>query len=149
MKIRLNIERDLEQIGNVGDCVKHLCERDNRPGPLQMDLMIAELLTNIIKHSCPDGEDQCEFPVGVTVIVGDDLITLSVSEVGRPTSQEVVSQYTATEITMPEIDGNIMNLPESGWGVQLVKSICDDISYERIDGSNVFHLCFDLNDVAA
>lgn len=149
MKIRLNIERDLAQIGNVGECVRLLCERDNRPGPLQMDLMIAELLTNIIKHSAPNNDEQCEFPVGVTVLVEDDVITLSVSEVGRPISHEVVRQYTETEINMPAIDGDILDLPESGWGVQLIKSICDDISYERVDGSNVFHLCFDLNAIAA
>lgn len=148
MKIRLSIDRDLTQVGTVGECVRLLCERDI-PGSPGMELMLAELLTNIIEHSAPDVEDPVEFPVRVTVVVTDDLITLSVSEVGRALSHEVVSKYTDMVIEMPANDVDIDDLPESGWGMQLIKSICDDIRYERVDGSNVFHLCFDLNsDVA-
>ncbi len=149
MKIRLSIERDLAQIENVGDCVKCLFERDDQPATIQMDLMLAELLTNIIKHSSPGNNEWCEFPVGVTVVVEDDVITLSVSEVGKPISHDVVRLYTETEVNMPSNDGAMVDLPESGWGVQLIKSLCDDISYERVGGSNVFRLCFDLNALAA
>lgn len=149
MMFRLNIERDLEQIGNVGQCVKYLCRRADYSCSSQIDLMLAELLSNVIRHSTPNVGEQCELPVGITIDLQDELITLSVSEVGEPMSRDVIKQYTETDISMPSIDGDMMDLPESGWGVQLLKSLCDDISYERVDGSNVFYLCFDRNPVAA
>ncbi len=148
MKIRLSIERDLQQVGPVGECLKQLCNLGEHPELSRVELLVSELLTNVIKHSEPDGNNQPEFPVGLTVIADRDILTLSVSEIGKPMSYDVVRRYTDTRIEMPSTDQDLPDLPESGWGVQLIKSICNDISYERLDDSNVLHLCFDLKEAA-
>ncbi len=148
MKIRLSIERDLEQIGPVGECLKQLCSLGDFPELAQVELLVSELLTNVIKHSEPDDSNLHDFPVGLTVVADGDNLTLSVSEIGKPMDGEVVRKYTDTKIEMPATDGDLYDLPESGWGMQLIKSICDDISYERLDDSNVLHLCFDLKTAA-
>lgn len=148
MKIRLSIERDLEQIGPVGECLRQLCSLGDFPEMARVELLVSELLTNVIKHSVPDENTQHEFPVGLTVVADGDNLTLSVSEIGKPMSCDVVRSYTDTQIEMPASEGDIFELPESGWGVQLIKSICNDISYERLDDSNVLHLCFDLKAAA-
>lgn len=148
MKIRLSIERDLEQIEPVGECLKQLCSLGDFPELGRVELLVSELLTNIIKHSQPDDDSGHEFPVGVTVVADGDNLTLSVSEIGKPMSCDVVRRYTDTQIEMPPYDVGVTDLPESGWGVHLIKSICNDISYERLNDSNVLHLCFDLKAVA-
>ncbi len=148
MKIRLSIERDLEQIGPVGECLKQLCSLGDFPELSQVELLVSELLTNVIKHSVPDETKPHAFPVGLTVVADGDNLTLSVSEIGKPMDGEIVRNYTDTKIEMPATDGDLYDLPESGWGMQLIKSICDDISYERLDDSNVLHLCFDLKTAA-
>ncbi|MEM7259231.1 MAG: ATP-binding protein [Pseudomonadota bacterium] len=148
MKIRLSIERDLEQIGPVGECLKQLCDLGDFPELARVELLVSELLTNVIKHSVPDDDSEHEFPVGLTVVADGDNLTLSVSEIGKPMSCDVVRSYTDTQIEMPAFDGSVFDLPESGWGVHLIKSICNDISYERLDDSNVLHLCFDLKAAA-
>ena len=148
MKIRLSIERDLEQIGPVGECLKQLCSLGDFPELSRVELLVSELLTNVIKHSVPDENSVDEFPVGLTVVADGNNLTLSVSEIGKPMSCDVVKRYTDTQIEMPPSEGDIFELPESGWGVQLIKSICNDISYERLDDSNVLHLCFDLKAAA-
>jgi len=149
MKIRLSIERDLEQIGPVGECLKQLCDLGDFPELSRVELLVSELLTNVIKHSVPDDNaHEHEFPVGLTVLAEGDNLTLSVSEIGKPMESDVVKRYTDTHIEMPAHEGDVFELPESGWGVQLIKSICNDISYERLDDSNVLHLCFDLKAAA-
>ena len=148
MKIRLSIERDLEQIGPVGECLKQLCSLGDYPEMARVELLVSELLTNVIKHSVPDENSQHEFPVGLTVVADGDSLTLSVSEIGKPMSCDVVKSYTDTQIEMPASEGDVFELPESGWGAQLIKSICNDIIYERLDDSNVLRLCFDLKAAA-
>lgn len=143
MKIRLSIERDLRQIRPVGECLNQLCNPLQFPELVQLELLVSELLSNVIKHSIPY-EDQIEFPVGLTVVAEGDNLTLSVSESGKPMSCEVVQSYTNAQIAIPLYGGEVSDLPENGWGVQLIKSICNDISYERLDDSNILHLCFDL-----
>lgn len=144
MKIRLAIERDLTQIGPLGECVKNLCAGESSTELAQIELAVSEVLTNIIKHSVPDESAQIEFPVGVTVIANDDILTLSVSEVGKPMCGDLVQSYTDARISMPESGKQVLELPESGWGMQLLKTLCDEISYERRDDSNILHLCFEL-----
>jgi len=54
---------------------------------------------------------------------------------------------------MPDIDiaslDDILELPESGWGIQLIKSVCDEVSYNRVADKNVYKLTFDLSSTAA
>lgn len=144
MKIRLCIERDLQQIEPVGACLKQLCDIDECPELSRVELLASELLSNVIKHSIPHDNRRDEFPVGLTVVTEGQTLTLSVSDIGKPMSGDIVRRYTDTEVVMPRCDGEFTSLPECGWGVQLIKSICSDISYERLNDSNVLHLCFNL-----
>jgi|GEM_PF-5368208 len=46
---------------------------------------------------------------------------------------------------MPSLDTGIDLLPEGGWGIQLIKSVCDQVFYTRFDQRNIYKLTFDLS----
>ena len=152
MNIRISCEHDNRQIPLVAKTVCHLCvlaDTEKRPTK-NMELALVELLTNIIAYSNaapPSGmiDLDCRY-------TGGDF-TVTVSDSGNALSTQVARQYTNGDISMPGTGSdpieNIALLPESGWGIQLIKSLCEDVSYKRISGKNIYRLTFDLASAAA
>jgi len=53
------------------------------------------------------------------------------------------------DAVMPGINVDMDSLPESGWGMQLLKSVCDEVSYKRMQSCNTLSLSFKLGAVTA
>ena len=133
----------------VGKMVRHLCviaDVAHHPSVSKVELAVVELLTNIIGYSEGTSDDalievHCQFE-------GGDF-SVSVSENGQALSEDLVREYSNDTVRMPSIDlgiaQNIESLPESGWGIQLIKSACDNVSYCRVKDKNVYELIFDLS----
>lgn len=144
MNIKIVIRHDRSQIRVVCKIVRYLCilsDLADHPALKNIELAVVELLTNIIDHS-NSGEDS---EIKIHCLYSDELFTIDVTDGGRPLSSEQVLAYTTDQISMPDIDGSTDSLPESGWGIQLIKSACDRIVYRRQGQHNKYQLSFDLS----
>lgn len=152
MNIRLSIEYDRNQIPVAARTVCYLCSLtgSDYSRAKNMELAIVELLNNIINY----GKSQqsgtlidlhCKFDDGDFVV--------TVSHRGQALEPNVASAYTNETIEMPgvgvDIEVGIPDLPECGWGIQLIKSACDEVDYRRVGEKNVYQLSFSLLSVAA
>jgi len=145
MNIQISIKHDSSQVPVVGKMVRHLCviaETAHHAAVGKIELAVVELLTNIIGYSAANSDDalidvHCQFEGG------DFIVTISDS--GKALSADVVREYSDDTVRMPSIDIGIDDLPESGWGIQLIKSACDKVSYRRVNDNNVYKLVFDLS----
>ncbi len=145
MNIKIAIKYDCKEIANVGKLVRHLCvlsSDDAETSLNQVELAVVELLNNIINYSqrIPvDGliELNCRFV--------DPTFTVTVSDRGQEIDGAVANEYARDNVRMPGVDMSIADLPESGWGIQLIKSACDEVSYRRSHGKNIYKLNFDLS----
>ncbi len=145
MDIKITIKHDLHQIRVVGKTVRHLCVIAgfaDHPSMKKVELAVVELLTNIVGYSVVKSADalielHCQFE--------DEKFSISVSDNGQALSAELVREYSNDTVSMPSIDLGIDNLPECGWGIQLIKSACDEVGYRRVKEKNVYDFFFDFS----
>ena len=144
MNIKLSIPHDQRQIPLVGKTVSYLCvlcEVGEHPSVKNIELAIVELLNNIIVH----GGGDCQSEIEVHCEFKGQEFAVSVTDNCRALSPEHVSAYTDKEVSMPSLDTGIDLLPEGGWGIQLIKSVYDQVFYTRFDQRNIYKLTFDLS----
>jgi len=149
MNIKISTEYDNSQIPVVAGLVRHLCvlgDAANHPSVNKIEVATVELLTNIITYTIqpPAGaliDLQCTFKGGDFQVV--------VTEPGKALPDYLASEYKSGTISMPETNLGIMDLPESGFGIQLIKSACDNLHYKRENNLNVYTMAFDLSLVEA
>ncbi len=144
MNIKITIANDRNQIPIVSQTVRNLCSMTESAEPAalnKIELAVVELLTNIFDY----GNLEVESEVIVQCRFKDDVFTVDIADNGKPLSAEQAQMYTDDEVCMPMLDAGIDFLPVNGWGVQLIKSACDRISYERADQTNQFSMEFDFS----
>lgn len=142
MNIRISIDSDSAEIPTVGKMVRHLCKiaaDDDHPRVNLVELAVVELLNNIVNYKSSAGA------IEVHCRLVDDDFSVAVYSVGPALAAEVVREYSNDVVCMPSLDTGIDSLPESGWGIQLIKSACDQVKYKRVGDKNVYQLVFDLS----
>lgn len=148
MNIKLAIKHEKEQIPTVGKLLRNLCSIANIESELsvsQLELAVVELLNNIINYSANTPSDSW---VTIHVRLTEASLAVVVSDRGDALGSELAKLYTDETVSMPTLDIGVADLPESGWGIQLIKSACDRISYRRSNQTNLYELTFDLTSVA-
>ena len=148
MNIKLAIKHEKEQIPTVGKLLRNLCSIANIESELsvsQLELAVVELLNNIINYSANLPSDSW---ITIHVRLTEASLAVVVSDRGDALGSELAKLYTDETVSMPTLDIGVADLPESGWGIQLIKSACDRISYRRSNQTNLYELTFDLTSVA-
>ena len=148
MNIKLAIKHEKEQIPTVGKLLRNLCSIANIESELsvsQLELAVVELLNNIINYSANTPSDSW---ITIHVRLTEASLAVVVSDRGDALGSELAKLYTDEIVSMPTLDIGVADLPESGWGIQLIKSACDRISYRRSNQTNLYELTFDLTSVA-
>ncbi len=148
MNIKLAIKHEKEQIPTVGKLLRNLCSIANIESELsvsQLELAVVELLNNIINYSANLPSDSW---ITIHVRLTEASLAVVVSDRGDALGSELAKLYTDETVSMPTLDIGVADLPESGWGMQLIKSACDRISYRRSNQTNLYELTFDLTSVA-
>lgn len=114
----------------VGAAVAWVAEVAARHGMSQerlskLDLCASELLANVAEHSYPgtDGD------IHLDLFLDQDTATLTVADTGPPFDPE-------THPPRP-LQTSLMSTPTGGFGLRLVKTFADSITYERIDDRNL------------
>lgn len=143
MNIKITIENNRSLIPVVSQAVRNFCLVADTGGQLSLnkiELAVVELLTNILDH----GNLKPESEIELHCRVNDEELIVEVIDNGCALSSEQASVYLDNMVSMPARGAAIEALPVEGWGVQLIKSACDRISYNRTDQCNRYKLAFDL-----
>jgi serine/threonine-protein kinase RsbW len=115
------LEQELEQLG---------VPQGRR---LEIELVLEELLTNIIRYTYPRGPGEVE----VSYFLEDQLrFCLSLSDWGRG--------FNPLEAVPPNLDPDLAQRPLGGLGVHLARQLADKIEYQYDAGANQVTLFFDL-----
>ena len=127
----LILHNDIQQIPQLADFVETIAEESGLSQPLSMSLNLAleEAVTNVIVYAYPEGTDGL---VDIEAIIRKDLIRFIISDSGQPFDP---TQVEAVDINLP-----LEERPIGGLGIHLVRSIMDEVSYERVDGKNHLYL---------
>ena len=92
------------------------------------ELVLAEVLNNVAEHAYGDGGGT----VSVSLARDPAGIRCRVVDQGRAMPGEVLPQG-----RLPGGPGTaLMDLPEGGFGWHLIRSLCADLAYARVDGQN-------------
>jgi len=130
--IKLSIDSRLENIGLVGLAVQALCAYVgfSESDAYQIQLCIVEAVNNVVKHAY-GGQPGHEAVVVVKVF--PDRISFQIVNTGKtmePTKQKKIEFVPADRAA----------LPESGWGLHIIRTVMDEVSYQTVDGTNIFTL---------
>jgi len=126
-------------LGNVRDCLAEV--RRWVGGRLPDDclwaseLVLAEALTNIVEHACRGRTDAC-FTCEVTLSPGR--LACRLRDDGRP-----MPGLRAPEGAEQDVDVPVSDLPEGGYGWNLIRKLTGRLAYFRADGVN--HLSFEID----
>lgn len=110
----------------------------------QIELALVESVTNCIEHSYGYQSGNL---IDIEYKISDVELEVSVIDDGPPAPKltsklasetDAISQLNLTEL-------NIDSLPDSGWGVMLIKSLCDNVTYSRGNNRNILTLIFALS----
>jgi len=105
-------------------------------------LSIIETLANIFEHSF-NSNNQIEQYVYITITKRSRLVTTLVVDNGDAIPQSVQRTLTSGLSQMPNLDVCTTELPDSGWGLNLILHSTKSVSYERKGNTNYLELVFD------
>jgi len=129
----LTLDSRLEDVFLAGLAVRGICLYTplDPCAACQVELCVVEAVTNAVKHAYGEKAGN---EVRIVVSLGPDRITISVGDKGSPMGN----------IARPEPVGDrdhLENLPESGFGLFIIRSVMDLVSYGREEGGwNVLNM---------
>lgn len=127
-KLRLTIKNRLEEITRLAEEIEQFAESRRLPGKLafQLNLVVEEIVTNIIKYGY---NDQGDHEITVVLEAKGGAVLITVIDDGR--------QFNPLEA--PEADTGLPaeDRPVGGLGIHLVRQIVDDIEYRRENSRNL------------
>jgi serine/threonine-protein kinase RsbW len=97
-------------------------------GRRRLLLALDEILSNIIRHGCPQGSDT----INVTFSMEADMIEIEFVDSAGP--------FNPLEAPLPDTTAALEARQPGGLGIALVRAMMDDVRYERRDGRNVLTL---------
>jgi serine/threonine-protein kinase RsbW len=100
---------------------------------LEIELVLEELLTNIIRYAYPRGAGEVEVSY---FLEGQLRFCLSLRDWGRG--------FNPMEAGPPDLNPDLSQRPIGGLGLYLARQLANNIEYQYEAGANRVTLCFDL-----
>lgn len=123
--------RALANVPLVGAAVRGVCEQYlscSRSSSL-VEVALVEAFVNAVRHGGPHQQS----PVRVDLLVADDRLEFLMAERGVA--------YDLAGAVMPDLDvDDVGALPEGGFGLPIIKSVMDEVVYERDGDVNLLKL---------
>lgn len=129
--LSVRVERNLFEVSRVNGCLETLWEQQQLPddGRMEVLLCVEEVLSNIIRHGCPGGDDD-EVWVRADLAAGE--IEIRIEDNG--------AAFDPLSHPSPRLDVQLQERRTGGLGVHLVRKLMDRITYERLAGRNCFSM---------
>ena len=136
MGISMTIESKRDEIHRMSEAVEELGEQSEWPTELvyKVNLVLEELTLNIMNYGYAD--DEIHF-IDVSVNSDGSAVTIEIVDDGKPFNP-------IHDAPKPDLDGPMMDRRIGGWGVHIVRTIMDDVSYIRDDNKNRMKLVASL-----
>ncbi len=146
-KISLSIDSDERQVQHIGAVVRCLCSQLDLAvvKPSSVELAVVEAVNNSIIHAY---QSKSGNSVDVTFEYFADQLSIKIKDYGQPMPKSVAVRLTGRAVTQ-RLDVPMQDLPESGWGIELLKAICDKVSYQSLRSGNTISLSFKLASASA
>ena len=129
--LRLRVINSVEAIGQANATVMAWLEANHiPPAPAVLaSLALEELVTNCIKYGYPDSN---EHVIDVDMRVDDGNLVLRFADDGR--------EFNPLEVPAPDLSLPLEQRPIGGLGLFLLKTMADNVTYERRGGMNCLTL---------
>lgn len=113
--------------------VEELGLREEWPDSLvfKVNLVLEELGLNILSYGGAGADRSPE--IEITLVSEDDSLTIEVSDDGRPFNP-------LEDAAVPDVEALLDERSVGGLGVHLVRTMMDDLSYQRAEGRNLLKM---------
>ncbi len=136
-ELSIEFESDPKLVaGALGQIIDGLSELDmsaDQSGALE--LVLAEVVNNVIEHAY---SEEAGHPVAIDVRGAPNRLSCRVTDAGKAMPTERLPKGVLHDLNV-ELD----ELPEGGFGWFLIGELTENIRYKRIDGKN--HLSFSMS----
>lgn len=107
-----------------------------------IEIVLAEAMNNVVEHAYPENEPQG--PIALSCQTDDDSLHVRIVDDGKPLPGE---QLPVAQ--QANLDTDLQDLPEGGFGWFLILELAKDVSYRRDGNSNVLDMRLPLVDAAS
>lgn len=130
-KVTLIIQSKLDNVALVGTAIQGLCVLTplSLPAIDDVQLCVVESVNNVIEHSYAN---QANDLVEIVVNLYSDGLVIEIKDTGVPMDTSLLKFVTSPDITR--------KLPEGGWGLYIIKSRMDEVTYQTCDQTNILRL---------
>lgn len=140
----LSIDSDLSQVQLAADAVRNISDSltFETVDSNKIELALVESVNNCIEHSYGYKPG---YTIDIEYKLSDQELEVTVIDDG-PASTLLSEKLNKNAVFNPEdTNFDVDSLPVSGWGIMLINSLCDDVSYMRNNERNMLTLSFVLS----
>lgn len=129
MKI-IEIKNDMQELNRLTEIIELFCKKNklNLRFTFQLNLIFEEIITNIVSYGY---SDEVEHKIQIELDVLNNYLFCSIIDDG--------SAFDPLIVDKPKLDEGVEERKIGGLGIHFVKTMIDDISYERIEGKNTLN----------
>ena len=126
--LRLILKNDLSELARIAEEIETHGEACDWPAKwiLNINLSLDELITNIVSYGYRDAD---EHEIRVTLTEQDRSIVVVVED-------DAAAFDPFTSAPAPDLEAGVEERRIGGLGVYFVKTLMDEVAYERVDGVN-------------
>ena len=128
MSISMTIESKHQELDRITNAVEELGGESSWPDELifKVNLVLEELTLNIMNYGY---EDDAVHLIEVSVSADEESVTIEIVDDGRPFNPII-------DAPQPDLNASIMDRKVGGWGIHIVRTIMDVVTYERDENKN-------------
>jgi anti-sigma regulatory factor (Ser/Thr protein kinase) len=126
--LTLNVKNDLTELIRVAEAIETHGEARGWPMKwiMNANLSLDELITNIVSYGYADTD---EHEIRITLTEQEETLVIVLEDDG-------IAFDPLSQAPDPDLDASVEDRRIGGLGVYFVKSLMDEVSYERRDGWN-------------
>ncbi len=126
--LRLSLKNELSELARIAEEIEAHGEARGWPPKwiLNINLSLDELITNTVSYGYRDS-DAHEIRVTLTEREGSLVVVME---------DDGIAFDPFTAVSAPDLEAGVEERPVGGLGVHFVKTLMDDVAYERVDGLN-------------
>ncbi len=131
-KLSLKMGFDATELPRIQSAIGEFSREQDWPPDIefQVDLVLEELVLNVVHHGSSDGE---EGEIKIELVSDAETVVIDIIDDGRPFDP-------LTDAPEPDTESTIEDRAVGGLGIHLVRTMMDDVTYQREENKNHIRL---------